>query len=172
MQDRLSYLESHSYKEEFPFFADDIEEILQEIFHPRNVQDISNMDNDLSYEYLVALDNKGFLSESVDLGAGVTMQTMDKAVDERNLHYLYVQVSTVKPFLFRSIWQYLQGGDHLNTFADPLTEDHKKVFADLDLLAEKYSLIYVTEKDLLLSLLEEDEEISFEQKYFDRSSDY
>lgn len=167
MQDRLNYLEGHCYQEGTPFFADDLKKILEEIYYPRNIADISNMDNSLSYEYLVALDNKGFLSESIDLGNGISMETMDRAIEGRDLYYLYVQVSTEKPFIIRNIWKYLKGSRDLIVFEDALTDDHKKVFEDLFFLTEKYGLLYVTEKDLKIELLEEGEKIDFYKKYFD-----
>ncbi len=165
MQDRLNYLESHCYQEEPPFYADDLKRLLAEIYYPKNVADISDMDNGLSYEYLVALDNKGFLSESVDLGNGIFMETMDRAIEERDLHYLYVQVSAEKPFLIRNIWKYLKGSNDLEVFEDALTNEHKKVFENLFLLTEKYGLIYLTEEDLKIVSAKNDEKISFYKKY-------
>lgn len=169
MQDRLNYLDGYCYQEGVSFYADELKKILEEIYYPRNIADISNMDNSLSYEYLVALDNKGFLSESIDLGNGISMETMDRAIEDRDLHYLYVQVSTKKPFLIRNIWKYLKGSKDLEIFEYALTDDHKKVFEDLVVLTEKYGLLYVTEEDLKIESLEKEQKINLYKKYFDNT---
>ena len=170
MQDRLKFLENHDYIEDPPFYNEDLMEIMEKLYHPKNIADISNMDNSMSYEYLIALDNKGFLSESVDLGDGITMETMDSAIQERNLHYLYVQISVVKPFVSRSIWRYLKGGDDLEVFEHATNSDQQKALDELQPLLEKYGLVYVTEKDLKLITKEDGEEINFYAKYFDTDS--
>ena len=173
MSDRLSYLESLRYEGgEASFYSDDLKELLEEIYHQRNVVDISNMDNGLSYEYMVALDNKGFLAESVDLGNGISMETMDRAIEERDLHYLYVQVSTVKPFIVRSIWKYLKVTSDLEVFEEALEDEHKKAFEDLGLVTEKYGLVNVTEEDLKLETISHGKKISFYMKYFDDYPDF
>lgn len=166
MDERLKFLEDHDYVEENPFFADDIKKFLENIFHPRNVADISDMDNGNSYEYLVALDNEGYLSESVEIAPGIFMETMDKAIERRDLHYLYVHLSTVKPFLVREIWKYLKKSSDLEVYQEPRTDEQAPVFEDLSRLAKKYGLIFVSQEDLELETIDEGEKISFYEKYF------
>lgn len=172
MPDRLAYLESLHYDSEIPFFQDDLQEDLERIYIPRDVANISNMDNNLSYEFLVALDNKGYLSENVALGKGIHMQTMDLAIEKRDLHYLYVQVSTAKPFLSCSIWRYLKKSQDLVVLAQPWQEDHQKALAELASLAQKYDLVFVSEADLQLKVSTAGQIDSFYKKYFDEFSDH
>lgn len=187
MSHRLEYLESQQYEGEHPFFADDLKGTLEEIYHPRDVEDISNMDNNRSYEYLVALDNEGFLAESVDLGDGISMETMDPAIEERDLHYLHVQVSTVKPFVAASIWKYLkqsadlvvlhEASDYGKAIEDSSqfaaeyglheAPDYEKIFEDLSLFAKEYELTEVEEEDLESQVMEDQQPVSFYKKYFD-----
>lgn len=166
MSERLKYLESLDYAEEDPFFADDIKKFLEDIFHPRDVADISDMDNGNSFEYLVALDNKGYLSENMEIAPGIFMETMDKAIERRDLHYLYVQLSTVKPFLVREIWKYLKKSSDLEVYQEPLTDEQAQVFDELSKLIKKYGLVFVNKEDLDMETREEGEKVSFYEKYF------
>lgn len=100
------------------YYYDDFLEALEEIYKPLDVVYISDMDNSLSCEYLIALDNKGFLSEDVDLSDGITMQTMDFDIKVRDLHYLYVKIATEEPYLMRSIWRYLKGSEDLVVYEE------------------------------------------------------
>lgn len=171
MQDRREALERHAYTRAQDLYSDEIKELLEEIYAPEDVAEISNMDNARSYEYLIALDNRGFFSQRVDLGGGISMETMDQAIEERDLHYLYVQVSTVKPFLLRSIWRYRKGGQELDVLEDGLADAFPCAFARLSLLAERYGLVTVREADLSLRTTEDGQACSFYQKYFDWEAD-
>ncbi len=172
MEDRLRDLESLSYEEEYPFFADDLKEALEEIYHPFNVDDISNMDNGMSYEYLVALNNKGSRSESIHLGNGIYMETLDRAVEEKDLYYLYVQVSTLKPFATRSIWKYLKGSEDLYISENPILEDHQKPLEDFSEFLDRYKLVYVSDEDMEGKVEEDGQPISFYKKYFDDYNEF
>ena len=72
MTDRLKYLESLKYDESIPFFRG-FKKLLEEVYYPHNVDDISNMDNGMCYEYLVVLNNKGSDLETIHLGNGIYM---------------------------------------------------------------------------------------------------
>lgn len=167
MTDRLKYLESLKYDEEYPFFSEDLKKLLEEVYYPHNVDDISNMDNGMCYEYLVALNNKGSRSETIHLGNGIYMETMDRAIEERDLYYLYIQISTIKPFATRSIWKYLKGSGDLCISKDPILDCHKIFFEDLFEFLDKYDLVCVSGEDMEIQVEEEGQIISFYQKYFD-----
>lgn len=166
MIDRLNYLESQQYKEENLSFFYDLKSTLEDIYYPKQVDDISDMDIQ-SYEFLVALDNKGFFYENIEIENGIVMHTMDKEIENKDLHFLYVQISNVKPFIIRNIYKYLKGGDILEIFDEPQEEYHRKYFDDLTKLVDKYELIYVYKEDLKALINQDGKKISFYKKYFD-----
>ena len=150
-----------------PFYSSDIEADLAAIYAPLPIDDISNMDNSSSYEFLVALDNLGYRVGQIDLGGGVNMETLDPAIETRDLYYLYVAVSTVKPLYMCSVWRYKKQSMDLDVYTEEPNDSGFLVFSRLEELERHRNLERITEEDALHLTTEDGKTLSVYDRYFD-----
>lgn len=174
MFNRIQYLESLIYQEEYPFFADDLQITLQRMFEPYTVDDLSDMDNSYSYEFLVAINNEGFFSHTIELEAGVSMHTMDDAIKGKDLYYLNIMVSTEKPFATALFLKYTQGDEQEAPVVSKLPFDEKQApFFDTYLLfLNEYQLCHVSYEDLNETVKWDTERVSFYYRYFNPNNNH
>ena len=156
------------------FRSDDLQVTLQQIFKGHTVDDLSNMDNSYSYEFLVAINNEGFFSHTIELEAGVSMHTMDDAIKDRDLYYLNIMVSTEKPFATALFLKYTQGDEQEAPMVSkhPFDETHASFFENYLLFLNEYQLCHVSYEDLNAIVKWDTEKVSFYYRYFNPNNNH
>ncbi len=65
--------------------------MIQDLYFPKNVVNNSDMTGD-RYQYLVALNNKGYNAHTIKINDNASIQTLYKAIKYKDLYYLEIEV--------------------------------------------------------------------------------
>ncbi|NLA95730.1 MAG: hypothetical protein GX838_02645 [Clostridiaceae bacterium] len=144
--------------------AYDYYEQLEDLFGHNTVDDITDMDNEDSYEfsYLISLnrDKIKLLSEEID-----------DLLKEEDAYFFNILISREKPIASKCFWRYpTEGrGQELIVSSEYFLQDQ----AAADMLFEDFisenDLLYLTEEELQGAVLLDGQEVSIYYKYFNRS---
>lgn len=113
-----------------------IHTMIQELYFPKDVVNISDMSSD-TYQYLIALNNKGYNAHTIKISQNASMQTLDKAIRYKDLNYLEIEIKENK--ISYSFWKYPKGtnGRVLKTSIKPFKKRHEKYLEKLQELRIK-----------------------------------
>lgn len=126
-------------KELNPLYSGDLLASLKQIYAPKDVVDLSSMDQE-SFQFLIALNNKGYFSHDIEIEPGIMMHSFDPAIKYKPLYYLEVSIEDRK--LDYSFWKYPKNtkGNILRTSRFGFNLSHRKYLKGLKTLAEKHYL--------------------------------
>ncbi|HZJ86710.1 MAG TPA: hypothetical protein VFC75_00670 [Erysipelothrix sp.] len=112
----------------------EIHKIIKDIYSPKDVINNSDMDGG-DYQYLVALNNKGYNAHEIKLSDKVTMNTLDKAIRYKHLYYLEITIED--KCIAYSFWKYPRktSGQTLITSIKPFKKRHIQFIKKLDVLS-------------------------------------
>lgn len=118
-------------------YSSDILEVLKKLYYPKVVEDTSDMDGSLSF--LIAINNKGFSANAIEIADGIYMETLDKAIAYKDLYYLEIEI--IDDEIIYTFLKYLKGsGDILKTSKKPFKASHKPLLNNLATLSKMYEL--------------------------------
>lgn len=117
----------------------EVHEYIKELYAPKDVVNNSDMDTD-TFQYLVALNNKGYNAHEVKLTDRISMNTLDEAIKYKDLYYLEILIEANT--LTYSFWMYPKktSGDILHTSSKPFKIYQKKHLNKLTELAKLLEL--------------------------------
>lgn len=121
-----------------PYYNEDIKQALEKLYYPKNVDDISDMDETMIF--LVAINNKGFNASEVRINEKVMMSTLDEAIKNKDLYYLEITIKANT--LDYCFYKYPKStsGQQLITSKKPFKFTHRFLLFKLSKLLKMYDL--------------------------------
>ena len=117
-------------------------DILLAHFNPRNIDDLTDFDNEASLEetYLISLNphNEKLLSEEID-----------QLLGEEDAYFACIQISNIKPLAFLQYWKYPKEdrGQKLLVSNRPFLPEQGEVGRKFRSLADAHKLLILTEEE-------------------------
>lgn len=137
---------------------------VEEIFGRHVVDDITDMDNEDSYEYsyLISLNRDGIRLFSEEI---------DALLEEEDTYFLNIMVSREKPLAGKCYWKYPRGSRGQELIVSPRVFLEEQADADrlFDLFVRENGLFYLTDRQLQESVLLHGRQVTIYYKYFNRS---
>lgn len=115
-------------------------EILRDYFEPKNIDDLTDFDNEASLEetYLVSLNpkNEKLLSEEID-----------GLLEEGDAYFACINISRIKPLALLQYWKYPKegGGQELVVANEPFLPEQEELGTRLLDFAKDHGLLLLTE---------------------------
>ncbi|NLB28192.1 MAG: hypothetical protein GX819_04510 [Clostridiaceae bacterium] len=144
--------------------AYDYYEQLEDLFGHNTVDDITDIDNEDSYEYsyLISLnrDKIKLLSEEID-----------DLLKEEDAYFFNILISREKPIASKCFWKYPKEGRGQELIVSPayFLEDQAAADELFEDFLKKNALLCLTEEELQEAVLLHGQEVSIYYKYFNRS---
>ncbi|HPX92585.1 MAG TPA: hypothetical protein PK646_03545 [Bacillota bacterium] len=137
---------------------------LSEIFGEGAVDDITDIDNEESFEYsyLISLNRQGIKFSS---------EQLNDLLEREDAYFLNILISREKALAVREFWKYpSQGrGQVLEVSSSCFLEEHTFVHRLFDLFIRENHLLYLTGDQLSEEVFLEGRKVSLYYKYFNRS---
>ena len=117
-------------------------EILRDYFEPKNIDDLTDFDNEASFEdtYLISLNpnNEKLLSEEID-----------GLLEEGDAYFACINISIIKPLALLQYWKYPKegGGQELVVANEPFLPEQEFVGKVYQGFAKNHKLLTLTEAE-------------------------